>query len=105
MRPPIPRIIDYGIHPDYGFLPPEIPLERLPDPYYEQWERVAANLQPLLLSKRLRSVVKRLPVLSTSRLLTPPQWRRAYVILAFLAHAYIWGGDQPEEVRQTLQSG
>ncbi|KAF2757641.1 indoleamine 2,3-dioxygenase family protein [Pseudovirgaria hyperparasitica] len=98
MKPQIPRLEDFGISPEYGFLPPELPLLRLPNPYYAQWEAVISNLQGLVLSKRLREVVLRLPVLSTEHLETDSEWRRAYVVLAFLSHAYIWGGDVPSEI-------
>ncbi|KAL8844938.1 MAG: hypothetical protein Q9176_000610 [Flavoplaca citrina] len=97
MIPDIPILKDYGISPQYGFLPMELPLEILPDPYYNQWEAIVANLQALLLSKRLRAVIRNTPVLSTSRLQHLAEWRRAYVLLSFMAHAYIWGGDTPEE--------
>ena len=99
MIPPIPLLCDYEISPHYGFLPMELPLKVLPDPYYNRWDAVIGNLQALLLSRRLRGVVDRLPVLSTSRLQHPAEWRRAYHVLAFMTHAYIWGGDKPEEVR------
>ena len=99
MIPSIPLLRDYDISPEYGFLPVELPLEVLPDRYYARWETVVANMQALLLSKRLRGLVDRMPVLSTSRLQHPAEWRRAYVLLAFTLHAYIWGGDKPEEVR------
>jgi indoleamine 2,3-dioxygenase len=98
MLPPIPRLGEYGISPDYGFLPSELPLERLPDPYYNKWEAVVANLQGLILSKRLRGVIDRLPVLSTAGLEHDAEWRRAYMMLAFMAHGYIWGGNTPSEV-------
>ena len=97
MLPPIPVLNDYGISPDYGFLPTELPLERLPDPYYNKWEAVIANLQGLILSKRLRGVIDRLPVLSTAGLGHDAEWRRAYMMLAFMAQGYIWGGDTPLE--------
>ncbi|TVY17101.1 Indoleamine 2,3-dioxygenase [Lachnellula arida] len=97
MLPPLPVLSDYGISPDYGFLPPELPLERLPDPYYNKWEAVVANLQGLILSKRLRGVIERLPVLSTAGLEHDSEWRRAYSLLCFMAHGYIWGGDSPSE--------
>ena len=98
MFPPIPRIEDYHISKEYGFLGTELPLDRLSDPYYAKWESIVSNLQALLLSKRLRGVVSKLPILSTSYLRTSAEWRRAYVVLAFVTHGYIWGGEAPEEV-------
>ncbi|KAF3065200.1 Indoleamine 2,3-dioxygenase [Daldinia childiae] len=95
MRPPIPILSEYGISPKYGFLPDVLPLTRLPDPYYNKWESIGANLQNLILSKRLRGVIDRLPVLSTVGLEHDAEWRRAYMLLTFFAHGYIWGGDTP----------
>lgn len=100
MLPPVPSPADYGISPDHGFLSPDAPLEVLPDPYYAKWEAIAANLQPLLLSKRIRAVVARLPILSTAHLATDAEWRRAYVVLVFMLHGHVWGGDRPAEVCQ-----
>lgn len=97
MIPSIPILSDYGISPTHGFLPDVLPLTRLPDPYYNKWEAVAANLQALVLSRRLRGVVDRLPILSTIGLEHDSEWRRAYSLLCFMAHGYIWGGDQPCE--------
>ncbi|KAL2162513.1 hypothetical protein VTH06DRAFT_7427 [Thermothelomyces fergusii] len=97
MLPPIPVLADYGISPTHGFLPDVLPLTRLPDPYYNKWEAVVANLQGLILSKRLRGVIDRLPVLSTIGLEHEAEWRRAYSILCFMAHGYIWGGDSPSD--------
>ena len=94
----IPNPEDYNVSTTNGFLPDEPPLEILPDPYYQQWEAVARNLQGLILSRRLRELVDRIPVLSTERLETEAEWRRAYSVLGFIAHAYIWGGDEPAEV-------
>ncbi|KAK4096338.1 Indoleamine 2,3-dioxygenase [Parathielavia hyrcaniae] len=97
MLPPIPVLAEYGISPTHGFLPDVLPLTRLPDPYYNKWEAVVANLQGLILSKRLRGVVDRLPVLSTVGLEHVAEWRRAYMLLSFMAHGYIWGGDSPSD--------
>ncbi|TAQ88957.1 hypothetical protein B7494_g2708 [Chlorociboria aeruginascens] len=97
MLPPLPILSDYGMGPEYGFLPAELPLERLPDPYYNKWEAIVANLQGLILSKRLRGVIDTLPVLSTAGLEHGSEWRRAYSLLCFMAHGYIWGGDSPED--------
>ncbi|KAL7805409.1 Indoleamine 2,3-dioxygenase [Trichoderma aethiopicum] len=97
MLPPIPVLADYGISPTHGFLPGTLPLTRLPDPYYNKWEAIVANLQALILSRRLRGVIDRLPVLSTVGLEHDAEWRRAYSLLCFMAHGYIWGGDAPAD--------
>lgn len=55
------------------------------------------NFQSLLLSKRLRTVIDRLPIIPAVHLETEAEWRRAYSILTFMAHGYIWGGDKPSE--------
>ena len=94
---PIPSPEDYDVSSENGFLPTTPPLESLPDSYYEPWEHVVKDLQGLILSKRLREVIDKLPVLSTDRLFGEPQWRRAYSVLGFIAHAYIWGGNRPAE--------
>lgn len=94
-----------------GFLPAHEPLNKIPSPYYEPWELLIHNLQGLLVSGTLRQRVENIPVLSTERLRSEPEWRRAYVILTFLLHAYVWGGEKPAEVRtylslaRTKQSG
>lgn len=98
MLPPVPNPSDFGITSDYGFLPPELPLEILPDTYYAKWENIIGNLHHLILSKRLQSVVDRLPILSVTHLQTDAEWRRAYVILVFILHGYVWGGNTPTEV-------
>ncbi|KAL4796266.1 Indoleamine 2,3-dioxygenase [Aspergillus venezuelensis] len=97
MLPPIPIPAEYGISPDTGFLPSEPPLERLPDRYYAKWEWIVSNIQSLLLSKRIRQAVDTMPMLTTAYLQTEPEWRRAYSILGFLLHGYVWGGSTPAE--------
>jgi indoleamine 2,3-dioxygenase len=98
MIPPLPQLSDYDVSPQTGFLPSELPLEILPNPYYQPWETIARNFQSLILSKRLRRIIDTLPVLNTDLLLTEAEWRRAYSILGFIAHAYIWGGNTPADV-------
>jgi hypothetical protein len=99
MLPPLPRLSDYDVSPQNGFLPDEIPLDVLPDVYYQPWETVVRNSQSLILAKRLRRIIDALPVLETHLLLTEAEWRRAYSILGFIAHGYIWGGEKPVDVR------
>ncbi|KAI1077432.1 indoleamine 2,3-dioxygenase [Whalleya microplaca] len=81
-----------------GFLPDRAPLKRLNDPYYDPWETVLDHLPSLLKQKSLRNTIDGLPMLSTKRLHTEEEWRRAYVILSFLSHSYVWGGDNASEV-------
>lgn len=97
MLPTIPNLDDYGLSAKHGFLPNELPLARLPDPYYNKWEAIAANLPALILSRRLRGVIDRLPVLDTIGLEHDSEWRRAYSLLCFMAHGYIWAGDSPAD--------
>lgn len=94
---PIPSLSDYDVSADNGFLSDQPPIDRLSDAYYEPWEQLIQNLQGLILSKRLRGVVDKLPVLSTEKLQDEAEWRRAYSILAFITHAYVWSGPKPKE--------
>ncbi|KAK3180045.1 hypothetical protein K4F52_008537 [Lecanicillium sp. MT-2017a] len=80
-----------------GFLPADAPLEILHDGYYRPWETIIYNL-PALVENGIRESISQLPLLSTDRLLSEAEWRRAYVILAFMTNAYVWGGNEPEEV-------
>lgn len=89
---------DYAVSLRSGFLPPVPPLQLLDDPYYWPWESIVLDLQSHIESRTIRQAVDSLPVLSTARLRNEPEWRRAYMLLAFLTHAYIWGGERPEEV-------
>lgn len=104
MIPTLPQLSDYDISPQNGFLPSEVPLEILPDAYYQPWETVARSFQSLILAKRLRHIIDTLPVLSTDFLVTEAEWRRAYSILGFMAHAYVWGGDRPADVSKPQRS-
>lgn len=81
-----------------GFLPAAAPLELLPDERYASWEFLAHNIPQLLREGTLRIEVDSLDVLNTDSLLSEAEWRGAYVILTFLAQAYIWGGIKPAEV-------
>ncbi|KAK2595672.1 hypothetical protein QQS21_006645 [Conoideocrella luteorostrata] len=81
-----------------AFLPATSPPTSLSDPYYKPWELIAQHLPALIDSNRIRDSVRQLPLLSTDRLQSEAEWRRAYVILAFMTHAYVWGGDTPEQI-------
>lgn len=81
----------------YAFLPHDKPLELLDGGYYEAWELIAKEL-PRLVQKGIRRAISDLPILSTDHLRSEVEWRRAYVVLSYMAQAYVWGGDTPEEV-------
>ncbi|KAL2858032.1 Indoleamine 2,3-dioxygenase [Aspergillus pseudoustus] len=87
----------YEVSSRNGFLP-DAPLEPLQKPYYAPWENVARDLTASIAAGTLGQAVDSLPVLSTSLLQTESEWRRAYAILAYLTHAYVWGGEQPKDI-------
>ncbi|KAL4932868.1 indoleamine 2,3-dioxygenase [Aspergillus undulatus] len=89
---------EYEVSPRNGFLPGSPPLQCLPNPYYAPWETVAQNLTESIRNGTIRKAVDSLPVLSTSHLQTKPEWRRAYVVLSYLTHAYVWGGEIPKDI-------
>lgn len=89
---------EYRISSECGFLPDTLPSQRLQDPYYEPWEKIARDLPLYIKTGSVRQMVDELPILSTSNLNGEMEWRRAYVVLAYLTHAYVWGGEKPKEV-------
>ncbi|ODV98461.1 hypothetical protein PACTADRAFT_83728 [Pachysolen tannophilus NRRL Y-2460] len=92
----LPDLKAYDVSYSHGFLPEELPLVKLPQERYKIWEDIVSNLPSLILTKKIRSVIdKKLEVLSTSELSNVQEYRRAYSILGFLTHAYIWGVDEP----------
>ncbi|KAH3670329.1 hypothetical protein WICMUC_004898 [Wickerhamomyces mucosus] len=94
----LPILSDYDISPKSGFLPEEKPISKLSDEYYKPWESLVNNLPSLILTKRIRALVDKLPVLSVKRIEHQKcELRRAYSVLCFLAHAYVWNVDQPTD--------
>ncbi|CAL5870409.1 uncharacterized protein PFLUO_LOCUS4645 [Penicillium psychrofluorescens] len=89
---------EFAISTEHGFLPDGLPLSQLAQPYFAPWEDLASQLPHLIQTGQIRCLVDSLPILSPSRLQTEPEWRRAYVVLGFLTHAYIWGGKKPKDV-------
>ncbi|OAA69138.1 indoleamine 2,3-dioxygenase [Cordyceps fumosorosea ARSEF 2679] len=81
-----------------AFLPDQSPVAVLSDPYYAPWEAIGQNLAELIDTDAIRDAVRRMPLLSVDKLVSEPEWRRAYSMLAFMTHAYVWGGDKPEEI-------
>lgn len=94
---------DYAVSPAHGFLPTGLPLQRLPNDYYAPWENIAVRLPDLIQTGQIRHLIDALPVLTTTWLVTESEWRRAYSILGFFSHAYIWGGEKPKDVSRSCQ--
>ncbi|TPX41365.1 hypothetical protein SeMB42_g05602 [Synchytrium endobioticum] len=90
----IPNPEHYDISLQTGFLPSSpFPLRRLP-PYFHPWEVILDKLSVLLLAGRIREYVQKLPVLDAKKLGHHTEWRRAYLVLSFLAQAYVWGKNE-----------
>ncbi|KAI8926999.1 Indoleamine 2,3-dioxygenase [Entophlyctis helioformis] len=89
-RPVVAKLADYNIDKVSGFLSNPPPLRRLPA-YFDQWESIIDNLNQLLVAGSLRKRVLKLPELDVSRLANGHEWKRAYMVLSFIAHAYISG--------------
>ncbi|PWI64983.1 hypothetical protein PCL_08342 [Purpureocillium lilacinum] len=60
--------------------------------------QMARERHPDVPAKGIRKAISDLTILSTDHLRSEIEWRRAYVVLSYMAQAYVWGGDTPEEV-------
>lgn len=89
---PIPRLEEYGLSESTGFLPEAAPLLRLPQKYFRPWETVMESFNALLMADRLKDTVDDMPILSTDNLRNDAERRRAFLVLSFIAHGYVWGG-------------
>jgi indoleamine 2,3-dioxygenase len=91
MRP----LADYEIDSERGYLPPEDPIRELPVAL-GLWDEIAYDLPKLLVSGRIRTFLRRIPLLDPEPYLsTPAQWRRAMQALSYIGHAYVWGENTP----------
>lgn len=77
-----------------GFLPEQDPLASLPTAF-AAWDRVGGDLPALLITRRLRDEVERLPVLDPAGLHDGPEAERGLLLLTYMASAYVWGGAEP----------
>ena len=97
MQIDFPSIYNYEVSPTFGFLPPHPPLRSLPT-QYKHWDELASHLSTSIAHKALRFEVDSLPIISSSKLTSLEQLHRAFVVLGFLIHGYVWcdGSDRPE---------
>ena len=92
----VARLDKYDVHPNGGFLPSPDPLKRLPREF-APWETMAHDLPKLLVTGKVRTFLKELPLLNAAKLKDDRERKRAMVILSFLGHGYVWG--EAETVR------
>lgn len=80
----------YKITASRGFLPSLDPVLSLPKAF-APWEDIGARLPQLLSEKRLREEVAKLPTSApVSELKREEEWWRAFSLLAFISHSYVW---------------
>ena len=94
--PPI-NIEDYGLSRTLGFLSDTPPLTSFSDNNFSSCDDLVRHLPHLIASKTLRNEVRKLPELDVQSLATDAGRHRAYVVLAFLVHGYVWM-DLPHDV-------
>lgn len=85
----------YQVDPVTGFVPAVPPLLALPEAY-SAWDAVVPELSALIRSRRLRALLRGLPVLDTAPLVTDAERERALLLLTHFANAYVWGGEEPD---------
>ena len=90
----------HDVCPSRGFLPSEDPLQRLPRAEYKLWDNLGFELPSLLSARfgRARAALSQLPIISTEKLTSNAELRRAHLLLSMFAHAYVWGGNTPMDV-------
>ncbi|KAF7903717.1 uncharacterized protein EAF01_006766 [Botrytis porri] len=90
------NLSEFGVSTENGFLPDINPLPRLSA--YVEWEDLVDEMPFLLKEGLFRQHADALPILDTSNLHEEDEWRRAYHLLSFMTHSYIWGGKVPSEL-------
>ncbi|PVU86715.1 hypothetical protein BB559_005222 [Furculomyces boomerangus] len=89
---------EYDVSENCGFLSDDIPLQKLDDEYYQPWEYLITEFVSYQVSGKFREKILELPLLSTEHLKTLPNYKRAYMVLAYLVHGYVWSiHKKPEE--------
>ncbi|PPJ59351.1 hypothetical protein CBER1_05776 [Cercospora berteroae] len=93
----VPVLQDYDLSSGTGFLPHVSASSRLSS-YYDPWELLSDELSVHIKSGTIRERIRHIETLTTNRLRTEGDWRRAYSILSYLISAYIWTGETPQDV-------
>ncbi|CAI4045173.1 hypothetical protein SUVZ_10G2640 [Saccharomyces uvarum] len=105
---PLPVLEEYCISPHHGFLDGRLPLTRLTSEKYTRWEEIVAQLPSLLQDgSRVRTAIDELEVLALDDTILGDvrELRRAYSVLGFMAHAYVWATGTPRDVLPECVAG
>lgn len=94
MAATVPNLEKFGLSKTLGFLSDESPLQSFPNPYFAPWDQIASTLPDDIASHAISHKIHDLSILSTSKLVTELEFRRAYVVLAFTIHGYTWGASK-----------
>lgn len=73
-----------------GFLPTSDPIQSLP-PQFTPWEDAARNLPKLLVTDRIRELLRRMPRIDPQELKSRAEIERGMMLLSYLGHGYVWG--------------
>lgn len=105
----LPVLEEYCISPDHGFLDGRLPLTRLTSKKYTRWEEIRG---PAALSFAGRQPgadrYRRAGGVGPGRDhigRRPGELRRAYSVLGFMAHAYVWATGTPRDVLPECVAG
>lgn len=82
------RLADYDIDPERGFIPGHDPLTALPGPF-AAWDRLGEKLPLLTMTGRTVEALRALPVLDAGLLANDAERRRALLLLAGFANAWM----------------
>lgn len=87
----VPSIDLFDISPTLGFLSSCPPLTSFSNGRYNKWDEIISCLPNLISSQSLRREIDALPYIDPAEISSDLEYQRAYVVLAFLIHAYVWG--------------
>lgn len=87
----------YGVSDTYGFLSSDAPATAFKDRYYKPWDDIIPQLSSLIGQGKLETSIGALPLRSIDRLHGEVEYRRAYIVLAFLVHGHVWYRNPPNQ--------
>ena len=97
----------YNIHEKFGFLPYPRPMECIEsEPFKSSWEKLVKEIPKYTSNEQQGQLIEMLhamPVLDANVIIKEGllSCQRAYVVLGFLAHFYVWG-EFPTKIRDRI---